>query len=161
MALGLPEIEPDDARLSRVGPPLPDKEVRIVDREDREVPPGSIGETVLRGGFMWGYWGKPDKTEQAARGGWLRTGDLGMTDRDGYLTMRGRHSELIRVNGVAWYPRDAEEALCRIEGVRDAALVGLPDVALGARPIAALRLDDPAKLDEAAIKATIGAELPI
>jgi len=160
MALGLPEIESDDARLMCVGPPLPDKEVRIVDREDREAPPGSIGEIVLRGGFMSGYWGKPDKTAEATRGGWLRTGDLGVMDRDGYLTMRGRRSELIWVNGTAWYPRDVEEALCRIEGVYEAALVGLPDAALGARPIAAIRLDRPANLDEAAIKASIGAELP-
>ena len=61
---------------------------------------------------------------------------------------------------MAWYPRDVEEALCRIEGVREAALVGLPDAELGARPVAAVRLDGPDTLDESAIKAAIGAELP-
>ena len=160
MALGFPEIERENARLLRAGPPLPDKEVRIVDGDDRDLPPGTIGEIVLRGGFMWGYWGKPDKTEEATRGGWLRTGDLGVMDRDGYLTIWGRRSELIRVDGVAWYPRDVEEALCRIKGVREAALVGLPDAELGARPVAAVRLDGPDMLDESAIKAAIGAELP-
>jgi acyl-CoA synthetase (AMP-forming)/AMP-acid ligase II len=160
MALGLPTADPDDSRLSRVGPPLPDKEVRIVDADDRELPPGEVGEIVLRGGFMWGYWGKPEKTAETTRGGWLRTGDLGMMDCEGCLTMRGRRSELIHVNGVAWYPRDIEEALCRINGVREAALVGLPDPALGARPVAVLTLEGAVEVDGAAIKAAIGAELP-
>jgi long-chain acyl-CoA synthetase len=160
MALGFPDLELDDQRLVRVGPPLPDKEVRIVDSEDRQAPPDEVGEIILRGGFMAGYWGKPEKTAEATRGGWLRTGDLGMMDRDGYLTMRGRRSELIRVNGVAWYPRDVEEALCRIAQVSQAALVGIPDPALGSRPIAVVTLEKPMEVDEAAIKAAIGAVLP-
>lgn len=109
---------------------------------------------------MWGYGVTPDKTEEEPRGGWLRTGDLDVMDRDVYLTMRGRRFELTRVNGVASYPREMEEAHFRIEGVREAALVDLPDATFGARPIALLRLNGPANLDEAAIKAPLGAELP-
>jgi long-chain acyl-CoA synthetase len=160
MALGFPELEPDDQRLMRVGPPLPDKEVRIVDGQDRQTLPGELGEIILRGGFMAGYWGKPEKTAEATRGGWLRTGDLGVMDHDGCLTMRGRRSELIQVKDVAWYPRDVEEALCRIANVSQAALVGIPDPALGSRPIAVVTLETPMRVDEAAIKAAIGAELP-
>lgn len=158
MALGLPELEPDDAKLMRVGPPLPDKDVRIVNADDTEAPAGEIGQIVLRGGFMWGYWGKPEKTEEATRGGWLRTGDLGVMDSDGYITMRGRRSELICVAGVDWFPRDVEEALAVLPGVRQAALVGLPDAALGAKPVAVLTLDGP--FDPAAAKAQIAAALP-
>jgi acyl-CoA synthetase (AMP-forming)/AMP-acid ligase II len=73
------------------GPMLPDKEVRITTGgRCRQVP----GEIVLRGGFMWGYWGKPDRAAEALRDGWLHSGDIGMFDADGFLTMRGRRNEL-------------------------------------------------------------------
>ena len=74
--------------------------------------------------------------------------------------MRGRRSELIQVKDVAWYPRDVQEALCRIANVSQAALVGIPDPALDSRPIVVVTLETPMQVDEAAIKAAIGAELP-
>ena len=111
VGLGYPELEMDDDKLLRVGRPLPDKEVRIFGPDDTPLGTGEVGDIVLRGGFMWGYWGKPEKTKEATRDGWLRTGDLGMIDDDGFLTMRSRRAELIEVKGVAWYPRDVEEAL--------------------------------------------------
>lgn len=160
VALGLPELEGDDAKLMRVGPPLPDKEVRIVDGHDRPVATGGVGEIVLRGGFMAGYWGRPEKTAEATRGGWLRTGDLGMIDGEGFVTMRGRRSELIEVEGVSWFPRDIEEALCRQEGVRQAALVGKPDAALGTRPHAFVTLDASAAQDGDRLKAAILGSVP-
>ena len=83
MALGFPELESDDALLGRVGPALPDKEVRIVDANRSPLPPGHIGEIELRGGFMVGYWGGPEKTQEAIGSGWLRTGDLGLMDSEG------------------------------------------------------------------------------
>lgn len=135
VALGYPELVLDDALLARVGPPPPDKEVRIVDAWDRPLPPGSLGEIVLRGGFMHGYWNRPEATEAATRGGWLRTGDVGVIDRDGYLTVRGRRSELIEVAGRVWFPRDVEELARGEPGVREAALVGRPDPELGTRPV--------------------------
>lgn len=143
VALGYPVVEPADYRLARIGPPLPDKEVRIVGADDRPLPTGEIGEMVLRGGFMWGYWNKPDKTRETLRGGWLHTGDAGFLDRDGFITMRGRYSELIKVSGRQWFPRDIEEALCREPGVRQAALVGVPDSSLGHKPVAFVTLDRP------------------
>jgi long-chain acyl-CoA synthetase len=136
MALGFPVLEMNDAKLGRVGPALPDKEVWMQDPSGQRLSPGQVGEIVLRGGFMWGYWGNPEKTAQATRDGLLRTGDLGMVDSEGYITMRGRRSELLNVSGVDWYPRDIEEALCLQSGVRQAALIGLPDAALGTRPVA-------------------------
>ena len=133
VALGSPELQPDE-RLMAIGRPLPDKEVRVLDAEGAEVPVGSIGELCLRGGFMKGYWGKPDKTREATRGGWLHTGDAGVMDAEGYVTMRGRFSELFSVGGVTWFPRDVEEALASCPGILGAAVVGLPDAALGSRP---------------------------
>lgn len=140
MALGLPEIVADDALLARVGPALPDKEVRIVDPSRNPVAPGVIGEIELRGGFMQGYWGRPDKTAETIGTGWLRTGDLGMVDRDGFITMRGRRSEMIESDGVRWFPRDVEEAFCQVPGVAQAALIGVPDAQHGQRPIAFITL---------------------
>ena len=128
VALGFPELEPDDAELLRVGPPLPDKEVRIVRAGRHRARPSARSATSCCAAASWRATGaRPEKTAEATRGGWLRTGDLGALDDDGYLTMRSRRAELIEVAGVPWYPRDVEEALCRIEGIRQAALVGVAD----------------------------------
>jgi len=140
MALGFPQLVADDALLGRVGPALPDKEVRIVDASRTRLPPGRIGEIELRGGFMAGYWGKPDKTAEVIGTGWLRTGDLGLMDPEGFITMRGRRSELIETDGVLWFPRDVEEALCALDGVAQAAVVGVADAVLGQRPHACITL---------------------
>jgi acyl-CoA synthetase (AMP-forming)/AMP-acid ligase II len=150
MALGRPELEPDDAKLMRVGPPLPDKEVRILGRDDAPVGVGEIGEVALTGGFMAGYWNRPDKTAETTRGGWLHSGDVGILDADGYVTMRGRKSELLHVAGVTWFPRDVEEAIARAGNVRQAAVVGIPDTALGQRPVAFVESET--ALDAAALK---------
>jgi len=158
VALGFPELT-DARHFGAVGLPLPDKEVRILDRDGRILPVGEIGEVCLRGGYMQGYWGKPDKTREALRGGWLHTGDAGLIDRDGYVTMRGRFSELIRVAGETWYPRDVEEALCREPGVKEAAVVAVPDPRLGERPIAFVTAGA-AQLDLAPLAAAIAAAVP-
>jgi acyl-coenzyme A synthetase/AMP-(fatty) acid ligase len=161
MALGLPELESDDGKLMRVGPALPDKEVWMVDAAGQRLPPGQIGEIVLKGGFMWGYWNKPDKTREVTRDGLLRTGDLGLVDRDGFITMRGRRSELLQVDGVSWFPRDVEEALCRQSGVRQAALVGLPDGHGGHLPRAFVTGDaGQPPLDGEALRRAIQGEVP-
>jgi long-chain acyl-CoA synthetase len=140
MALGFPELVAEDALLGRVGPALPDKEVRVVDANRATLPPGQIGEIELRGGFMVEYWGKPEKTAEVIGTGWLRTGDLGLMDREGFITMRGRRSELIETDGVLWFPRDVEEAFCAIDGVAQAAVVGVADATLGQRPHAFITL---------------------
>ncbi|MEJ2623399.1 MAG: class I adenylate-forming enzyme family protein [Pseudolabrys sp.] len=132
--LGEPVLQPD-ARLGAVGRALPDKDVRIFSADGQEVPPGEVGEVCMRGGFMAGYWGKPDKTKDTLRGGWLHSGDAGTLDRDGYLTMRGRFAELITVDGGTWFPRDIEEALCSVPGVKEAAVVALPDPVRGHRAV--------------------------
>ena len=129
-------VLPDDAHLGAVGRPLPDKEVRILDRDGRELPPGQVGEICLRGGFMAGYWNRPGQTAEALAGGWLHSGDVGHIAADGGLTMRGRVKELLNVGGTTWFPRDVEEALMRVPGIREAAVVGLDEGAGGHRPVA-------------------------
>jgi len=156
--LGEPVLQPD-ARLGAVGRPLPDKEVRILDGDGSEVPVGEIGEVCMRGGYMTGYWGRPEKTAEALRGGWLHSGDAGALDRDGYLTMRGRFAELITVGGRTWFPRDVEEALCAQAAVKEAAVIGLPDAALGQRPVGYVTAHDE-NIDLDRIKAAIAQSLP-
>jgi long-chain acyl-CoA synthetase len=160
VALGYPEIVADGTDLTRIGPPLPDKEVRVLGSDDQPLATGEIGDIVLRGGFMWGYWGKPEKTADATRGGWLRTGDLGVIDEGGFITLRSRRAELITVNGVAWYPRDVEEALCEQPGIRQAALIGLADKLIGERPTAFVTLTNGTKIDQARLKDAISARVP-
>jgi long-chain acyl-CoA synthetase len=158
VALGHPEVLPD-SRLGPVGRPLPDKEVRVLDAGGTELPIGNIGELCVRGGFMKGYWGKPEKTAEALRGGWLHTGDAGTMDAEGYVTMRGRFSELISVGGRTWFPRDVEEALCSVPTVQAAAVVGLPDREFGNRPLAFV-ITEGTEFDPAALKESVQALLP-
>ena len=109
---------------------------------------------------MKGYWGQPQKTAMALRGGWLHTGDAGLIDGEGYITMRGRYSELIKVGGVTWYPRDVEDALCEIPGVAQASLVGLSDAQLGVRPIACVTLEAGSRFDPDEARGRIEPALP-
>ena len=158
VGLGYPELEPDRG-LGEVGPPLPDKEVRIFDAGGREQPIGQVGEICLRGGFMKGYWGRPEKTAEALRGGWLHTGDAGIIDNEGYVTMRGRFSELIKVGNVTWFPRDIEDALCAVDGVLQASVVGLPDAAFGKRPVGCITVAPGTEINEATIRGPLQAKL--
>jgi acyl-CoA synthetase (AMP-forming)/AMP-acid ligase II len=130
-----------------------------VDAHRKPLPPGRIGEIELRGGFMAGYWGKPEKTAETIGTGWLRTGDLGLIDRDGFITMRGRRSELIETNGVLWFPRDVEEAFCAIDGVAQAALIGVAHAALGQCPHAFVMPLPGVALDPAALKSAIAGKV--
>jgi len=142
VALGSPQKEPD-RRLGAVGLAQPDKEVKILDSAGKEVPVGRVGEICLRGGYMYGYWGKPDKTAEALRGEWLHTGDAGWIDQEGYVTVRGRFSELINVANRTWFPRDIEEALAEQPGIKAAAVIAIPDTELGQRPVAYVILEHP------------------
>ena len=108
--------------------------MRILDPRGRETPIGQTGEIAITGGFMLGYWGRPEKTAEVIRDGWLYTGDVGRMDADGYVFIRGRASERVTVSGEPWYPRDVEEALLEHPEVSMAALIGLPDSKLGERP---------------------------
>lgn len=159
IALGYPVLTASEPGERRIGPALPDKEVRILDANDEEVPLGEVGEICLTGGFMAGYWGKPDKTAETLRGGWLHSGDLGVMDRDGYVTLRGRRAELIDVDGQAWFPRDVEESLMTVHPIREAAVVGVARDG-GTVPIAAVTTHDGADVDVAAAIAAVASAVP-
>jgi long-chain acyl-CoA synthetase len=130
-------------RVQSVGFPRTDVEVRVVDDADRELPPGEVGEVVVRGDVvMAGYWKQPDATAETLRGGWLHTGDLGSFDDDGFLTLRDRSKDLIISGGMNIYPREVEEALLRHPAVAAAAVVGRPDPEWGEAVVAFLVAGD-------------------
>jgi acyl-CoA synthetase (AMP-forming)/AMP-acid ligase II len=158
VALGRPE-PPDPARLAAIGPILPDKEVIIGDGEDREVPIGEAGQILLRGGFMAGYWNRPEATAASLKGGWLHTGDVGKMDEDGNLYLLTRVSERIVSGGRAVYPRLLEEALLRHPAVHRVAVFGLPDQGLGQIAKAAVSLHPGATATEADLMAHCKKEL--
>jgi malonyl-CoA/methylmalonyl-CoA synthetase len=140
-----------ERRPGTVGRPLPGVEVRIVGPDGRDRGDGETGELLVRGPAVFsGYWRRPDATAAAFVDGWFRTGDLGSRSADGYVTLRGRASELILSGGFNVYPREIEEVLIEQPGVREAAVVGVPDELRGERPVAFFAGDaDPAALEAA------------
>ena len=124
-------------RIQGVGFPRTDVEVRVVDDEDNELPPGEVGEVVVRGGVvMAGYWNQPAETAETLRGGWLHTGDVGAFDDDGFLTLHDRSKDLIISGGMNIYPREVEEAILTHPHVHAVAVVGRPDPEWGESVVA-------------------------
>ena len=122
-----------------VGVPFPGVALKIADpATGAEVPRGEVGELQLRGpNVMTGYWRDPEATALAfTPDGFFRTGDLGFRDADGYTTLTGRAKELIISGGFNVYPREVEEVVAEVPGVREVAVLGLPDPDLGERVIA-------------------------
>ncbi len=141
-------------KVGSVGLPLPGQEMRIVDDSGRPVEPGRVGEIVVRGpNVMKGYFRNPTATAETLRDGWLHTGDLGTQDLDGYFFIVGRKKEMIIRGGENIYPREVEEALHRLPGVRECAVVGVPDPKWGEEVVAAIVPDRVGGLDEAAVQA--------
>jgi acyl-CoA synthetase (AMP-forming)/AMP-acid ligase II len=115
-------------RLGSIGIPRTDVELRVFDSEDRPLPPGEVGELVVRGPtVMRGYWGNPGATAEALRGGWLHTGDVGYADPDGYLHLVDRAKDMIVSGGNNVYAREVEEALLAHPAVSEVAVIGVPD----------------------------------
>jgi long-chain acyl-CoA synthetase len=115
------------ARLVSAGRAQTAVEVRVADAEGRPLPPGELGEVLVRGDTVIpGYWDDPEATAAAIRDGWLYTGDLGVFDADGYLTLKDRSKDLIISGGANIYPREVEEALQSHAAVQECAVVGRP-----------------------------------
>ncbi|MDH4095685.1 MAG: long-chain fatty acid--CoA ligase [Betaproteobacteria bacterium] len=112
-------------------------EVRVVDDEDRDLPPGEVGEILTRSDcVMAGYWRNAEATAQALRGGWLHTGDLGSLDAAGYLTIRDRSKDMIISGGSNIYPREIEEVLLRHPAVAECSVIGRPHAEWGEEVVA-------------------------
>ena len=129
--------EPDRQRRGSVGPPLPDTDEKVVDLEtgERELPPGEVGELVIRGPqVMRGYWNNPEATARMIRNGWLHTGDIARMDADGWVYVVDRMKDLIKYKGFQVAPAELEAALLEHPAVQDAAVIGKPDAEAGEVP---------------------------
>jgi long-chain acyl-CoA synthetase len=128
-------------RPGSIGLPIPGFQVRIVDEQDRDVPPGEIGELIVSGAAMMkGYLNNPEATAEALRGGFLHTGDLARRDEEGYIYIVDRKKDLIIRGGYNVYPREIEEVLYTHPAVLEAAVIGLPSSDLGEEVAAAVVL---------------------
>ena len=119
-------------KAGSVGKPVRFGEVRIADERGRDVPRGVRGEVVVRGPIvMSGYWRRPEETEQSRIHGWHRTGDLGVMDEDGDVSLVGRLKELYISGGENVYPAEVERVLGQHPAVSEVAVVGVPDAKWG------------------------------
>jgi fatty-acyl-CoA synthase len=115
------------AKLGSAGRPGLNVETAVVDDDDRPVPPGAIGEIVHRSPHaMLGYWNDPQKTAEAFRGGWFHSGDLGVLDEDGYLSVVDRKKDMIKTGGENVASREVEEVVYGHPDVAEVAVFGVP-----------------------------------
>ncbi len=150
-----------EARLASVGYPRTGVEVRVVDDDDRDLPPGEVGEIITRSDCrMLGYWRNDAANAGALRNGWLHTGDVGSLDDDGLLTLKDRSKDLIISGGSNIYPREVEEVLLQVPGVAQASVVGAPHPDWGEEVVAFIvRQPGAALVSEAALEAACLAEI--
>ncbi|NLF64970.1 MAG: AMP-binding protein [Chloroflexi bacterium] len=130
-----------ERRVGSVGLPLPGVEVRIVDPEtEAPLPDGEVGAVQVRGANVCkGYWRQPEKTAEAfTADGWLRTGDLGLREPDGYITLKGRSKDLVISGGYNVYPPEVELVLASHPAVAASAVIGCPDPQWGERVTAVI-----------------------
>jgi len=128
-----------------VGQPVAGTLVKVVDREDptRQPPPGEPGELLFRGPqVMKGYWQQPDADAEVFVDGWLRTGDVGLIDADGYVKIVDRLKDMIAVGGFKVFPSQVEAILYHHPAVKEALVIGIPDSYRGECPKAFVTLQD-------------------
>ncbi|MHA1262125.1 MAG: class I adenylate-forming enzyme family protein [Candidatus Freyarchaeota archaeon] len=124
-------------------------QVKIFDENDRELPPGEVGEVVVRGPqVMKGYWNMPEKTEEAFANGWFHTGDLGYLDEEGYLFIVDRKKDVIKTGGYSVFPAEVENFLRLHPKIVDVAVVGAPDEIRGENVAAFVMLREPGSATE-------------
>lgn len=152
-------------KLHTVGRPAPGSELKVLDDDDREVPPGTPGNLVGRSQtMMMGYKNRPDKTAEAqwvdpATGEvWMRMGDIARVDADGFVELVGRAKDMIISGGFNIYPSDLEAELLKEAGVAEAAVVGVPSRSWGESPVGFVVLKDGAA-DPQALLAAVNARL--
>ena len=130
-------LSPEFRRLcpDSVGWPMPDTCIQIRDEEQQLLPCGQVGQVWVRGpGVMLGYWRNPEATEQALVNGWLNTGDMGELDQRGFLYIRGRRSDMLKVSGQRLHPQEVEAVICEMPGVEECAVDGIDDPVAGQVP---------------------------
>ena len=139
-------------KAGSIGLPLPNVEVSVQDEGGLMLGTNEVGEICVRGGnVMLGYWNNPAETARTMRGDWLLTGDIGYRDADGYYFITDRKKDMLLVNGTNVYPREIEEVIHQFPGVKEAAVIGVPDPRKGEQSLAYVAAADGVTLDERAL----------
>lgn len=147
-------------KIGSVGRALAHVEIEIRDEMGRTVPAGESGEICLRGPKITrGYWKYPEKTRASFFGDWFRTGDVGHIDEEGFLYLTDRKKDMIISGGENIASSEVERVIYQLAGVREAAVIGVPDERWGERPVAVIVLEKGATLDLAALTAHCRATL--
>jgi acyl-CoA synthetase (AMP-forming)/AMP-acid ligase II len=147
-------------RLLSCGQPSYSVRVEIMDDEGRILPTGEVGEIVARGGLVGdGYFEMPEATAQARSFGWHHTGDVGRKDEDGFVYIVDRKKDMIVTGGFNVFSAEVEAAVMELDGVRECAVVGVPDEKWGEAVTAILALNDGAVIDPAEVIAHCKARL--
>ena len=132
-----------------IGLPIPNVEMSVQDDDGKMLGAGETGEICVRGGnVMMGYWNQPEETKKVMRNDWLLTGDVGHRDADGYYFITDRKKDMLIVNGINVYPREIEEVIYHFPGVKEAAVIGVPDERRGELPLAFVAPAEGQTLDE-------------
>ena len=120
------------SKLGSIGKAIPNVILKVVDKQDKEVLPGKVGEIVAKGdNIMKGYYKDPESTDTSLKGGWLRTGDLAKVDDDGFIYLVAREKEIIKVGGKRVSPKEIEEVILSVQDVVDCSIEGIYDDVLG------------------------------
>lgn len=127
------ELHPYHAdRLASVGVAQTSVQVRVADEQGSDLPTGQIGEVLVRGDtVMLGYWRNQEASAQALQDGWLKTGDLGYLNAEGFLTLKERSKDVVISGGSNIYPREVEEVLLTMPAVAEVSVLGAPDAEWG------------------------------
>jgi long-chain acyl-CoA synthetase len=147
-------------KAGSIGIPVANVEMSVQDEAGKMLGANETGEICVRGGnVMQGYWNQPEETKKVFRDGWLLTGDVGYRDADGYYYITDRKKDMLLVNGINVYPREIEEVIYHFPGVKEAAVIGVPDARRGEQPVAFVAAAEGQTLDEKALLQFIRSKL--
>jgi len=127
-------------KIGSSGKPMPCWEIKIVDENDRELPPNQPGEIIARGPMLTCFYNNPQATAETIKDGWLHTGDIGRIDEDGYLFITGRKRRVLILKGQNIFPEDIEEILAAHPKIAGVKVIGVPDMIRGETVRALIRL---------------------
>jgi len=140
------------SRLQSIGRPAVHNRVALLDDDGREVPPGQPGEICVQGNLVTpGYYKNPEATVEVRKFGWHHTGDIGVMDAEGFVTIVDRKKDMIITGGFNVYPNEVEQVIMSHEAVQDCAVIGVPDEKWGEAIKAVIQLKPAARLSSAEV----------